>query len=301
MFNDILMYMIGIFDSGLGGLTVLKAIKEKLPQYDYLYFGDTMHVPYGNRSRESVYILTKNACDFLFNQGCKLIIIACNTATALALKKLQSEYLIERQARLTGQVKQQVDLTIKTGLSYSPKLSRLVNSENIFGVVHPVAEYFAKKGGEKIGVIGTRGTIDSNIYKDEIYALNSDVKIFQKATPLLVPLIEENYFKKSVIKKILRDYLNVLKLKHLNSLILGCTHYPILIKQIKQVMGKKCFVPDPAQIVAESLVDYLTRHPEIENNLNRSGKTRYVVTDLNNNYKQVASLFLKEKFQIEKI
>lgn len=274
--------MIGVFDSGLGGLTVLKAIKEKLPEYDYLYLGDTLHTPYGNRSREAVYDLTKNACDYLFGQGCNLIIIACNTATAFALKKLQNEYLPSR--------------------CENAKDANTANKEkNILGVVRPVAEYFAENGGQTIGVVGTRGTINSNIFEEEIYALNPKVEILQKAAPLLVPLIEENYFKKPVVKKILRDYLNVLKLKKVDSLILGCTHYPILIKWIKQVMGKKCFVPNPGEIVADKLADYLTRHPEIEKSLSRGKKTRYVVTDLNDNFKRVATVFLKEKITIEKI
>jgi glutamate racemase len=274
--------MIGLFDSGLGGLTVLKAVKEKLPAYDYLYLGDTLHTPYGNRSSAAVYDLTKNACDFLFEQGCKLIIIACNTATAFALRKLQNDYLKHR--------------------CESANSANAANiKENIIGVVRPVAEYFAENGGQKIGVIGTRGTVDSKIYIDEIKALNPKTEIFQQAAPLLVSLIEENYFKKPVVKKILRDYLNVLKLKKVDSLILACTHYPILIKQIRQIMGKKCFVPNPGEIVADKLVDYLNRHPEIEKHLVRGKKTRYAVTDLNDNFKRVATVFLKEKINIEKI
>ena len=268
--------MIGLFDSGLGGLTVFKAIKEKLPEYDYLYLGDLLNLPYGNRSDEAVYLLTKNACEFLFNQGCKLIIIACNTATAKALRKLQQEYL--------------------------PSRCETANKEeNILGVVRPVAEYFAEHGGDKIGVVATRGTINSKIYIDEIHARNPKAEVFQQAAPLLVPLIEENYSKKSVVKKILRDYLNVLKSKHPTSLILGCTHYPIIIDKIRQVMGKKCFIPNPAQIVADSLDDYLKRHPEIELGLTKQGTRRYCVTDLNENFSSVAKVFMKEKITIEKV
>jgi glutamate racemase len=267
--------MIGIFDSGLGGLTVVKEIKKVLPTYDLMYLGDTLHVPYGNRSDEAVYELTKKACDFLFDKGCQLIIVACNTATAKSLRKLQQEYLPLKKNELQNE------------------------NINILGVVRPVAEYFAQFGGQRIGVIGTRGTINSKIYINEIKALKPTVKIYQQATPVLVPLIEENFLKKVVLKKILRNYLSVLKLKKVNSLILGCTHYPMILGKVEQVMGKSCQVPNPAQIVAQSLVEYLNRHSEIEENLNQNSQIKYYVTDINENFLQVAKVFMAEKMKIK--
>lgn len=264
--------MIGIFDSGLGGLTILKEIKKVLPQYDYLYLGDTLHLPFGNRSDEAIYELTKNACDFLFSQGVKLIIIACNTATAKSLHRLQTEYLPKRRKK----------------------------GENILGVVRPVAEYFASHY-QKIGVIGTRGTILSDVYTKEIKKINSQVKVLQTATPLLVPFIEEGWGQRPELLSVLRKYLKVLKSKNIDSLILGCTHYPIIIKQIKKVMGRNCAVPHSDKIVASSLKDYLLRHPEIEKQLQKKGKTKFLVTDLTKNFETIAQKFFQKKIKINQI
>jgi glutamate racemase len=273
--------MIGIFDSGLGGLTILKEIKKELPEYDYLYFGDTLHVPYGNRSDEAVFELTKNACEYLFDHGCQLIILACNTASARALRRLQQEYLPARRARQAGRARQV--------------------SENILGVIGPLAEEIARTGKKKVGVIGTRGTVNSKAYVTEIHKLNPKLSVEQSACPLLVPLIEENWLDRKETKSILRYYLRPLKLKQVETLILGCTHYPMLVKQIKQIMGKSCSVPNPGEIVAASLINYLERHPEIETQLTKKSKRKYVVTDLNENFKQIAGRFLGEKIKVEKV
>jgi glutamate racemase len=267
--------MIGVFDSGIGGLTVLKEILRELPQYDYLYFGDTLHVPYGNRSDDAVYSLTRDACDYLFNQGCRLIIIACNTASAKALRKLQQEYL--------------------------PPLRVSLPDLNILGVIRPVAEEVARRSTGLAGVIGTRGTVNSNVYVIELSKLNAALRIVQQACPLLVPLIEENWLKRKEIKSILRYYLRPLKLAKINTLILGCTHYPLLINQIRRIMGKRCLIPHPGEIVAKSLGDYLRRHPEIEKILTRAGTRKYVVTDLTLQFQQMAQRFLGDTVKIEKI
>lgn len=266
--------MIGIFDSGLGGLTVYKAIKNLLPDYDYLYLGDTAHLPYGNRSEKNIYELSQKACDFLFKQGCELIIIACNSATAKALRRLQKEYLQGRQGN---------------------------ESEKILGVVRPIAENIQELKKQKVGLIGTRATINSNIYQEELERLNWQGNFLTKATPLLVPLIEENYFKRPETTKILRNYLREFKKQKIQSLILGCTHYPLLIKQIRGIMGKACLVPDPSDIVAKSLQDYLIRHPEIEKNITKNKKTRFLVTDLTDNFQLLANKFLNKKVEIQLI
>lgn len=267
--------MIGIFDSGLGGLTILKEIKKELPEYDYLYFGDTLHVPYGNRSDEAVFELTQNACEYLFAHGCQLIILACNTASARALRRLQQEYLPQKRKK-------------------NPNI-------NILGVIRPLAEEIARTGKKTVGVIGTRGTINSKSYVTEIHKISPKLSVEQAACPLLVPLIEENWLDRKETKSILRYYLRPLKLKHVETLILGCTHYPMLVKQIKQTMGKNCGVPNPGEIVAASLKNYLERHPEIETQLTKKSKRKYVVTDLNENFKQIAGRFLGEKIKVEKV
>jgi glutamate racemase len=273
--------MIGVFDSGLGGLTILKEFLKVLPEYDYCYLGDTLHVPYGNRSDKAVFDLTKKACEYLFDNGCSLIIIACNTASARALPKLQQEYLVqvrqEEQERQVGQGK------------------------NILGVIRPVAEELARLTKGKIGVLGTRGTINSNAYVKELDKQRAKLKIFQQACPLLVPLIEENWAKRKETTSILRYYLRDLKKMNVDSLILGCTHYPLLLREIRGIMGKTCQVPNPGEIVAASLQDYLTRHPEIEKNLTQKAKRKYLVTDLNENFKQLAQRFLGEKIKVEQI
>lgn len=275
--------MIGIFDSGLGGLTILKEIKRVLPEYDYLYFGDTMHVPYGNRSKEAIFELTKKACEYLFGQGCNLIVIACNTATALALRNLQQEYLSVLNRDPSSKIK-----------------------KNILGVIRPMAEAAVKVAKNKIGVIGTRGTVNSNVYvlefnklaADENSGRISELKIFQQACPMLVPLIEEGMIHRKETKSILRYYLRPLKSAQVDTLILGCTHYPMLMKLIKGIMGKRCAVLNPGEIVADSLKNYLSRHPEIEKSVAKNAKREYVVTDLNENFQKMAAKFLGEKIKI---
>jgi glutamate racemase len=266
--------MIGIFDSGLGGLTVLKEIKKFLPEYDYLYLGDTAHVPYGNRSGELIYDLTRRACDFLFDEGATLIILACNTATAYALRRLQQEYLPARRKQCGQPV-------------------------NILGVVRPVAEYFATRGGARIGVIGTRATVNSRVYETEIHAFNKKQKIYTASASLLVPLIEENLAGSPELRSILKRYLLPLKAKKIDSLILGCTHYPLIQKEVAKIMGVSCFVPNPGAIVARSLRAYLSRHPEIDKLLGRGGQRQYYVTDLTQNFELLAKKFLHEKVTIK--
>ena len=267
--------MIGIFDSGLGGLTILKEIRKKLPQYNYLYLGDTLHVPYGNRSDGAVFDLTKDACDYLFSEGCTLIILACNTASAKALKRLQREYLPEKRKELGESI-------------------------NILGVIHPVSEFVAEKAKGKVGVIGTRGTINSKAYVLELKNQREDLEIVQQATPLLVPLIEEGVFDGVDLKSILKKYLVDLKEKQIKTLILGCTHYPLIIEKFKEEMSG-CDIPHPGKIVADSLAQYLERHLEYKNSLQTGGKIDYLVTDYSENFQNMAEQFLGEKINIKKV
>ncbi len=266
--------MIGIFDSGLGGLTAFKEINKSLPDYSYIYLGDTLRSPYGGRSQEAVYEFTEKAVNFLFKKGCQLIIIACNTASSEALRKLQEEYL--------------------------PKLND--KSKNILGVVRPLTEEAIEISKTKrIGVVGTRATINSNVYEVELQNLNKKIKTFQKDCPLLVPLIEESYTKRPETKKILKNYLRSLKDNNIDTLILGCTHYPILLKEFERIMGKKVKVIDSSKVIAKKLEDYLTRHPEIEKNLEKKKKTEYLVTDLTQNFQEMSQKILNKKIKFKKI
>ncbi|MBI4779383.1 glutamate racemase, partial [Candidatus Falkowbacteria bacterium] len=189
--------MIGVFDSGFGGLTVLKEFLRVLPYYNYIYLGDNARAPYGNKSDEAVYNYTREAVDFLFKQGCELIIIACHTASAKALRKIQQEYLPEKHP-----------------------------DKRVLGVVVPMVEEAVNLSRyHKLGVIGTTATINSGAYKKELEKLNDGLEIFQQACPLLVPLVEEGWTEKPEAKMILKNYLRPLKVKEIDTLILGCTHY----------------------------------------------------------------------------
>ncbi|MFH1427440.1 MAG: glutamate racemase [Patescibacteria group bacterium] len=271
--------MIGVFDSGFGGLTILKELLRQLPDYNYIYLGDNARTPYGNKSDEVIYNYSRQAVDFLFKQGCELIIIACNTASAKALREIQQAWLPKHYLE-----------------------------KRVLGVIIPVVEETAalvkkKATKNKIGLIGTKATIKSKAYEKELKKFNNlDFKIYPKPAPLLVPLVEEGWTKRRETKMILRYYLRPLKEKRINYLILGCTHYPILLKQIKEIMGNQCQVVDSPKIVADKLKNYLMRHPEIENKINQSRQRTYYTTDDPTKFKEMASRFLGEKVeQVKKI
>ena len=265
--------MIGIFDSGIGGLTVLKAIRQRLPQYQLLYLGDTARTPYGNRSSALVCQFTEQAVNFLFQQGCELVIVACTPASAEALRKLQQEWLP----------------------SHFPQ-------RRVLGVIRPVAEAVAETTRfGRVGVIGTRGTISSGAFERELHALRPKVVVLSQACPLLVPLVEEGWQQRPETMKIIRHYLRPLKLKKIDALILGCTHYPMLLKQFQSVAGKRAAVLDSAQIVAEKLEVYLKRHPEIETKLLKGNSHRFLVTDLTDIFTQNAQRWLGQEIILEKI
>ncbi|MCD6109433.1 glutamate racemase [bacterium] len=251
--------MIGLFDSGYGGLTVLKPVLEKLPQYDYIYLGDNARTPYGTRTPETIKRYSEQAVEYLFDRGCRLIIIACNTVSALALRHLQQKYLRDKN----------------------------IADKKILGVIRPLAEYATTNTNTKrISVVGTRGTIASNAYEIELKKLDPDINVFSKACPLLVSLIEEHWHHKPEAKKILKKYLLPLKSKNSDTLILGCTHYPLMYKDFKRYMGKNVNVLKSGEIIAESLKDYLNRHPEIEKLITQGGTREYVTTDSADSFKK---------------
>lgn len=266
--------MIGVFDSGVGGLTILKGFLKNHPNYNYIYLGDNANVPYGNKSSDIIYGYTIKAVDFLYKHGCKLIILACNSASAQALRRVQENYLPSKYPDL-----------------------------KVLGVIRPIAEEVVSyRNIKKIGVIGTKTTISSNIYQEEINALSSDLEVLQKATPLLVPLIEENWLKKPETKMILKKYLRSLKMKQVEALVLACTHYPFLLKDIKRIMGKKCLVFDTEKIISDKFFDYLNRHPELGIEKKDEPVCKFYTTDNVDKFKDLGEFFLeREIVEIEKI
>lgn len=262
---------IGIFDSGLGGLVIAKSIFKKLPKYDYIYLGDTQNLPYGEKTSAEIYRYTKKAVDFLFKQNCELVIVACNTSSALALRRLQQQYL--------------------------PKV---YPGRRILGVVVPTLEVADNSHRrKKIGVIGTFATIKSHIYKKELQKIDSKAEIFELATPKLVPLIEANSLQQA--KKTLKLYLKALQKENIEALVLGCTHYPILKREVKGLMGKKIEVISQDEIIPGKLVDYLKRHSEFEKKLAKHRKREFLVTALNKNFADVAARLFGRKLKLKLI
>jgi glutamate racemase len=260
--------IIGVFDSGLGGLSIFKHLLKDLPKYNYLYLGDNARLPYGEKSQATIYEYTREAMEFLFEKGCNLIIIACNTASSQALRRLQQEYLPKHYPR-----------------------------RRILGVIRPLAEEFATGKFKKIGVIGTKATILSQAYEAEIKKLNPKIKVESLSTPLLVPLIEEGWVKKPETKMILETYLRPLKTKQIEALILGCTHYPFLLSEIKEIMGNKILVPNPGAVVAQKLKLYLDRHQELGLKSTPEKMRKYYTTDDIKTFKALGEKFLGQKMR----
>ncbi len=268
---------IGVFDSGYGGLTVLKELVKKLPQNDFLYLGDNARTPYGTRSFRVVYEYTLQAVKYLFSQNCPLVIIACNTASAKALRNIQ-----------------QLDL---------PKIAP---DRRVLGVIRPSVEKVSEitRNGH-VGVLGTPGTVLSESYPIELekWSEGKVKSTVQEACPLWVPLVENNeiesegaaYFVRKNIQNILQ------KDKNLDTLILGCTHYPLLIHQIRKFVPANIQILEQGQIIAEKLMDYLNRHPEMDQQLSKRGKLEFQTTESADNFNEKAALFLGQKVEAKTI
>ena len=260
---------IGIFDSGYGGLTVFKEIKKKLPQYDYIYLGDNARVPYGNRSFETVYQYTLECVNHLFEKGCRLVVIACNTASAKALRNIQ-----------------QLDL---------PKMEEL---HRVLGVIRPTTELIGKftKSGH-IGIFATKGTVESESYLVEIHKFFPDIKVFQQACPMWVPLVENNEHESAGADYFVKEYINSLlkQSEKIDTIILACTHYPLLTHKIQQFLPSGITVISQGEIVANSLVDYLSRHPEIESLCSKDGQNSFHTTESPASFDEKAGIFFGEK------
>ncbi len=260
---------IGFFDSGLGGLLIFKNVAKKLPGYDYFYLGDTKRVPYGTRSPQAVYQFTKKAVEYLFSQNCQLIILACNTASALALRKIQREYLPGRHP-----------------------------SRRVLGVIIPTVEAaLEERKIKRVGILATSSTVQSGAFVKEFKKAGRKIKVFQQAAPLLVPLVESGGLKYAA--PILKDYLRPLLKKNVETIVLGCTHYPALKNKIRQMVGRKIRIISPDEIIPEKLADYLKRHPEIEKKLTKGGRKVFAVTDLTPNFKKTAGEWLKKKISLK--
>lgn len=266
--------MIGVFDSGFGGLTVLKGFLRGLPRYDYLYLGDNARAPYGDKSQRAVYNYTRQAVEFLFGRGCRLVILACNTSSAEALRKLQRSWL-----------------------------PRHFPDRRVLGVIVPVAEEAARLSrAGRLGVIGTRATIGSGTYRREVKKISPALMLYQQSCPLLVPLVEAGRAAQPETKTILKKYLDPLKARRVDALILGCTHYPFLLTPIRRIMGKAVKVLDSPTIVAEKFADYLKRHPEIEKRLSKNGRLVFYTTGDREKFRRLGSKFLKKPIkQVKKI
>ena len=266
---------IGIFDSGYGGLTILHGIRQLLPEYDYLYLGDNARAPYGPRSFDVVYEFTRQAVVRLFEMGCHLIILGCNTASAKALRTIQ-----------------QVDL---------PQIDP---ERRVLGVIRPTAEVIGSLTKSRhVGVLATEGTIKSESYNLEIRKLHPDLQVSGVACPFWVPLVEYNeadspgadYFVKKRIDQIMR--LDPL----IDTIILGCTHYPLLMPKILKYLPAGVRVVPQGEYVAESLKDYLRRHPQIEQRCKKNGEAKYLTTENPEKFKEQAQIFLHEPVEVENI
>lgn len=266
---------IGFFDSGYGGLTILRKVRALLPEYDYIYFGDNARAPYGTRSFEVVYQYTLEAVKYLQGLGCDLIILACNTASAKALRTIQ-----------------QNDLPV------------LGPEKRVLGVVRPTVE----KVGEltktrKVGILATEGTVASRSYSIEIGKLAPDIQVFEQACPMWVPLIENGEWETEGADYFIRKYVDQLMAQcgEIDTVVLGCTHYPIIKKKIEAILPDSITVVEQGEIVAESLKDYLNRHKEIEMNCEKGGSIVYLTSERAEKFAQAASNLIGEKLEAKTV
>lgn len=262
---------IGIFDSGYGGLTILKDIVNKLPQYDYLYLGDNARSPYGTRSFDTVYAYTLQCVKWFFEKGCPLVILACNTASAKALRTIQ-----------------QLDLPL------------IDPSKRVLGVIRPTAEVIGNFSESKnVGILATKGTVSSESYPMEIAKFFPDVKVFQQACPMWVPLVENNEYESHgadfFIKKDLKEIFE--KEALIDVVLLACTHYPLLREKIEEYLPVGVKLLSQGEIVANSLVDYFQRHPEMESKCSKKGTRVFFTTDSTEDFDEHASIFYGDKIE----
>lgn len=265
---------IGVFDSGYGGLTILKEIRCRLPQYDYIYLGDNARAPYGTRSFELIFDFTRQAVEKFFSLGCHLVVIACNTASAKALRSIQQQVLPLKAP-----------------------------DRRVLGVIRPTVEVLGSETHSgHVGLLATPGTVNSHSYLLEVEKLNPEMKITEKDCPMWVPLVETgeasgpgaDYFVEKYISEILDAD------PEIDTLILGCTHYPILLPKIRQFTPENIRILPQGELVADSLADYLKRHPEIETKCTRGGSLQYLTTETPEKFNRLASLFMEQPVESTK-
>jgi glutamate racemase len=266
-------YPIGIFDSGVGGLTVMKDIIRKLPAYDYLYLGDNARAPYGTRSFETIYQYTLECVNFLFSRDCHLVILACNTASAKALSTIQQNDL----------------------LTTNPE-------KRVLGVIRPTAEiigHHTQTG--HVGILGTSGTVDSKSYVMEIEDQFPELNVYQQACPLWVPLVENNEYNKPGADYFVQQAIIQIQQQspEIDALLLACTHFPLLEDKIRQYAGDSVTILSQGEIVATSLADYLQRHPEIDAHCSKNGSKRFLTTGSTDDFDTHAKTFFGNKVQSE--
>ncbi|MFN8244180.1 MAG: glutamate racemase [Ferruginibacter sp.] len=256
---------IGVFDSGYGGLTVLKEIADALPGYDFIYLGDNARAPYGNRSFDTVYHYTLDCVNWFFKQGCPLVILACNTASAKALRTIQ-----------------QHDLPL------------IDPAKRVLGVIRPTTEIIGQysKTGE-VGVLATNGTVLSGTYPIEIHKSYPGIKVYQQACPMWVPLVENNEYNSPGADYFVEKQLELLmqQSRHIDTILLGCTHYPLLINKIRKFVPPGMTILSQGEIVARSLKDYLARHPEMDEKCSKTGKISFFTTDATADFDNHGAIF----------
>ena len=260
---------IGVFDSGYGGLTILKELKHTLPQYDYIYLGDNARAPYGPRSYDTVYQYTLEAVNWFFNQGCSLVILACNTASAKALRTIQQK-----------------------------DLPNMAPDKRVLGVIRPTTEILGDfSNTHQVGILGTLGTIQSDSYPIELAKFFPDLKVFQQACPLWVPLIENGEHDQPGADYFVKSYLDQLfaQSADIDTLLLACTHYPLLADKIRAFIPKGVNIVSQGAIVAKSLARYLESHPDLAQKCSQSGQLSFYTTDNPQAFELQASSFFGQK------
>lgn len=266
---------IGVFDSGYGGLTILDKIREVLPEYDYIYLGDNARAPYGTRSFEVVYEFTRQAVNKLFDMGCHLVILACNTASAKALRSIQMN-----------------------------DLPGIDPARRVLGVIRPTVECVGEiSKNQHIGVLATAGTIRSESYPLEIHKLFPEIQVSGTACPMWVSLVENNESQDEGADYFIRKYIDQLLSKdpQIDTVILGCTHFPILLPKIRQYIPEHISVIAQGEYVAESLKDYLKRHPEMDAKCTKNGNCQFYTTEAEEKFSESASTFLKQQINVKHI
>lgn len=266
---------IGIFDSGYGGLTILNQIKNSMPEYDYIYLGDNARTPYGTRSFEIVYEFTLQAVTKLFEMGCHLVILACNTASAKALRSIQIN-----------------------------DLPSIDPNRRVLGVIRPTVECIGDiTHSRHVGILATTGTINSGSYPLEIHKLYPEITVSGEACPMWVPLVENNEYNSPgadyFVKKHIDSLLN--KDPEIDTVILGCTHYPLLLSKIKQYLPEDITIVSQGEYVAQSLWNYLKRHPEMDKLCTKNSTCKFLTTESETKFSESASIFLNQKIDVERV